>query len=220
MLVTLQLALMAEGIAILLGIPLGIITAVKQDSFLDYFLRFWSITWLAIPSFWFGILVIILGLRWFAWIPPIGWNPFYEDPIASLTQLIWPALILGGHEMARVGRMTRSTVLEVLRQDYIRTARAKGLAELLVMARHAMKNAMIPVITYTSIYFGSLLGGTVVLETVFNIPGIGHWFIQAIRVRDYAVIQSLILLFTGTFVIINLLVDLMYAWLDPRIRYC
>lgn len=214
---TLQLAIMAEALALSIGIPIGILSAVRQDKWLDRVLRFWSIFFLAVPTFWLGLLVVLMGALAFEWIPPLGYHLLWKDPGKNLAQLIWPALILASHESARISRMTRSGMLEVLREDYIRTARAKGLTEHLVLTRHALKNALIPIVTFTSIYFGTLLGGVVVLERIFSIPGLGSLFLESILFRDYTVIQALVFLLAAGFVVINLVVDILYGWLDPRI---
>ncbi|MFC1935866.1 ABC transporter permease [Chloroflexota bacterium] len=216
---TLQLALMAEVIAIAIGIPIGLICAVRQDTWGDYTLRFWSIFFLALPSFWIGLVIILVMVRVFEWMPPTGHHLLWDDPRNNILQLIWPALVLASHELARIARMSRSTMLEVLREDYIRTARAKGLAEQVVLVRHALKNSLIPVITFTSVYFGHLLAGTVVMEQVFSIPGLGMLFLDSLRLRDYTIIQALVLFFVTAFIVINLIVDLLYGWLDPRISY-
>jgi len=216
---TFQLALMAELMGLMIGIPLGIISAVRQDTLVDYGLRFWSIFFLAMPTFWLGLMTVLIFVRYFDWMPPIGYYLLWDDPKNNLLQFIFPASVLATHELGRIGRMTRSTMLEVLREDYIRTARAKGLGENLILVRHALKNAMIPIITFTSVYFGTLLGGTVVLEVVFNIPGIGTHFLEALRYRDYTVVQALVLFLATAFIVINLAVDILYGWLDPRISY-
>ncbi|GBD11836.1 Glutathione transport system permease protein GsiC [bacterium HR23] len=216
---TLQLAIMAELFSLLIGIPIGIMAAIRQDTWIDYGLRFWSIFFLAVPTFWLGLLVIMVGVAFFQWSPPLGYNTFWQAPGANLSQMIFPALILASHESARIGRMTRSSMLEVLREDYIRTARAKGLREAIVVLRHALKNALIPIVTFTSVYFGALMGGVVVLEAIFNIPGLGTLFLESIRFRDYTVVQAMVFFLATVFIVINLVVDIMYGWLDPRIRY-
>ena len=216
---TVQIAVMAEVIALLVGLPIGILSAVRQDSWLDHTLRFWSIFFLAVPTFWLGLLVLLVGVRYFNWMPPVGYFPLWEDPRNNLMQLIWPAGVLASHELARIARMTRSAMLEVMREDYIRTARAKGLREQMVIMRHALKNTLIPVITFTSVYFGALLGGTVVLEAVFSVPGLGTLFLEGLRFRDYTTIQALVFFLATSFIVINLLVDLLYGWLDPRISF-
>ncbi len=214
---TAQLAVMAVIIGFVAGLPLGIISALKHGSWADNLSRFMAIAFLAFPAFWLGLMVLLVGLRSFNWSPPLGYNLFWSTPVATVGQFAFPALILGSHLMALVARMTRSTMLEVLREDYIRTARAKGLAEQTIIVRHAMKNAMIPVVTIVSLSVGALLAGTVVMESVFAIPGIGSYLLGAITSRDYTVVQALILMFALVFIIINLAVDLIYGWLDPRI---
>ena len=215
--ITGQLAIMSVIIGCLVGVPLGIISALKQDTWIDAIARFFSIFFLALPAFWEGLMILMLTVRVWRWMPPLGRNYLWEDPGANMAQLIFPALIIGFNLMAIVTRMTRSTMLEVLREDYIRTARAKGLANTVVIWRHVLKNSMIPVVTVVSMSVGGLLGGTVVSETVFSIPGIGFHLIEAIRNRDYTTVQALILVFAFIFVFINLLVDIIYGWLDPRI---
>ena len=216
---TLQIALTAQLIAVSLGIPIGIITAIKQDSWPDYILRFWTIFLLAIPSFWMGIMILLGGLLFFEWSPPVGRNVLWESPLDSVRQTIWPALVLASHSMAVLARYTRSSMLEVLREDYIRTARAKGLKEQVVVVRHALKNALIPVVTVIGLSFGTLFAGTVILERVFTIPGAGNLFLTSITTRDYPVVQAMVFLIACTFVVTNIVVDLLYGWLDPRISY-
>ncbi len=216
---TLQIALTAQLIAVSLGIPIGIITAIKQDSWPDYILRFWTIFLLAIPSFWMGIMILLGGLLFFEWSPPVGRNVLWESPLDSVRQTIWPALVLASHSMAVLARYTRSSMLEVLREDYIRTARAKGLKEQVVVVRHAMRNALIPVVTVIGLSFGTLFAGTVILERVFTIPGAGNLFLTSITTRDYPVVQAMVFLIACTFVVTNIVVDLLYGWLDPRISY-
>ncbi len=217
--ITFQIALMAQILSLIIGIPIGIISAVKQNSWLDLVLRFWSIFFLAAPSFWLGLLVILVAALQFNWLPPVGYHPFWENPMANITQLIWPAVILAHGGLATTARMTRSTMLEVLREDYIRTARAKGLREQVVIVRHALKNALIPVVTLSGLSFASLMGGTVILEQIFAIPGMGLLFINAINFRDYTIVQGVVLVFAVIFMLVNLIVDLTYGWLDPRISY-
>ena len=217
--ITMQLALMGTILGLLLGIPIGILSAIHQNSWIDNVLRFLSIIFLAVPSFWLGLVVILAASIWFNWVPPIGRNAVWENPRDNLLQLMWPALILASHGMATIARMTRSTMLEVLREDYIRTARAKGLAEQVVIARHALKNALIPVVTLAGLTFANLMGGTVILEQIFAIPGMGSFFLDAIQKQDYTIVQSTVVVFAVVFMLVNLLVDLMYGWLDPRISY-
>ena len=216
---SLQLALMATIVAIFLSIPLGTLAALKQDTWIDYFVRVFSIAGLSVPSFWLGILIILGFLIIFQWLPPLTFTSFWVDPKANLTQLIWPALAVGYRYSAVATRMTRSAVLEVLREDYIRTARAKGLWERVVLVRHALKNAMLPVITVIGLEFAFLVGGLVVTEQVFNLNGIGMLFVESIAQRDYMIVQTLVLLISFVFIFVNFLVDLINAYLDPRIRY-
>ncbi len=216
---SLELALMATLIAVLISVPLGTIAAVKQDTWVDYCVRVFSIAGLAIPSFWLGIVIILAFVIYFHWLPPLTFTSFWVDPKANLTQLIWPALTVGYRYSAVATRMTRSTVLEVLREDYIRTARAKGLWERAVLIRHALKNALLPVITVIGLEFAFLVGGLVVTEQVFNLNGIGKLFVEAISQRDYTMVQSLVMLTSFVFILVNFLVDLINACLDPRIRY-
>jgi peptide/nickel transport system permease protein len=216
---SLQLAIMATIVAVLLSIPLGTIAALRQDTWVDYVVRVFSIAGLAMPSFWLGILMILGMLIFFRWLPPMFFTPIWVDPWANLSQLIWPALAVGYRYSAVATRMTRSAVLEVLREDYIRTARAKGLWEKLILTRHALKNAMLPVVTVIGLEFAFLIGGLVVTEQVFNLNGIGMLFVEAITRRDYTMTQALVLLVSFTFIVVNFVMDLVYAWLDPRIRY-
>jgi peptide/nickel transport system permease protein len=216
---SLQLALMATIVAIFLSIPLGTVAALRQDTWVDYCVRIFSIAGLAIPSFWLGILIILGFLIIFQWLPPLTFTSFWVDPKANLAQLIWPALAVGYRYSAVATRMTRSAVLEVLREDYIRTARAKGLWEKVILVRHALKNAMLPVITVIGLEFAFLVGGLVVTEQVFNLNGIGKLFVESIAQRDYIMVQTLVLLISFVFIFVNFLVDLINACLDPRIRY-
>jgi peptide/nickel transport system permease protein len=216
---SLQIAVMSTIIAVLLAIPLGTIAALKQDSWIDYAVRLFSIAGLATPSFWLGIMMILGLLILFEWTPPMVYTPFWEDPWANLSQLIWPAIATGYRYSAVATRMTRSAVLEVLREDYIRTARAKGLWQKLIISRHALKNAMLPVITVVGLEFAFLLGGLVVTEQVFNLNGIGKLFVDAVTYYDYTLVQALVMIVATVFIVSNFVVDVLYAWLDPRIRY-
>jgi len=222
---SLQVAIMATLVAIVIAIPLGAISAIHQDTWLDYAVRTFSIAGIAIPSFWFGIM-IILGLLIFTnwatgipWMLPIQYKPIWVDPIHNISQLIWPAVATGYRYSAVATRMTRSALLEVLREDYIRTARAKGLVEKIVINRHALKNAMLPVVTIIGIEFAFLMGGLVVTEQVFNLNGLGKLFVESVDNHDYAMTQALVMLVVLIFVVTNFAIDLCYAWLDPRIRY-
>ena len=216
---SLQLAIMASLIATLLAIPLGILAAVKQDTWVDYAVRVFTIAGLATPSFWLGTLMILSMLIFFHWVPPMVFTPLWVNPWDNLAQLIWPALAVGYRYCAVGTRMMRSTMLEVLREDYIRTARAKGLWLKLILTRHALKNAILPVLTVISMEFAFLLGGLVVTEQVFNLNGLGMLFVEAISHRDYTLTQALVMLVATFFLMINFLVDIAYAWIDPRIRY-
>jgi peptide/nickel transport system permease protein len=214
-----QLAIMATAVAVLLAVPLGVLAALKQDTWVDYGVRVFSIAGLAMPSFWLGIVLILLMLVVFKWLPPMVYTPFWQNPVQNMAQLIWPALAVGYRYSAIATRMTRSAMLEVLREDYIRTARAKGLMQKLILSRHALKNAMLPVVTVIALEFAFLIGGLVVTEQVFNLNGIGLLFVQAVAHRDYTLLQALIMLVAGAFIVVNFMMDVAYAWLDPRIRY-
>ena len=222
---SLQLAIMTTLVAVIIALPLGILSAVKQNTWIDYVVRAFSIAGIGIPSFWLGIMVI-LGLlivtqAWFGagWMPPITYVSPFEDPLGNLAQLIWPALATGYRYSAVATRMTRSAMLEVLREDYVRTARAKGLIERAVINRHALKNALLPVVTIITIEFAFLMGGLVVTEQVFNLNGLGKLFVDSVGNQDFALTQHLVMLVVLFFLATNLVVDIVYAWLDPRIRY-
>ena len=222
---SLQVAIMATLVSVIIAIPLGTISAVRQDTWIDYVVRTFSIAGIAMPSFWLGIL-IILGLligtqAWFGepWMPPIQYVPLWVDPGYNLSMLIWPALATGYRYAAVATRMTRSALLEVLREDYVRTARAKGLLEKVIINRHALKNAMLPVVTVIGIEFAFLMGGLVVTEQVFNLNGLGKLFVESVTNNDYTLTQALVMVVVTVFVFVNFVVDLFYAWLDPRIRY-
>jgi peptide/nickel transport system permease protein len=216
---SLQVAVMATIIAVLLALPLGVLAALKQDTWIDYAVRIFSIAGLAVPSFWLGIMFILVLLIVFQWLPPMVYTPFWEDPWQNMAQLIWPALAVGYRYSAVSTRMTRSAMLEVLREDYIRTAKAKGLWQSLVLRRHALKNAMLPVMTVIGVEFAFLIGGLVVTEQVFNLNGLGLLFVQAVAHRDYTLLQALVMLVAGIFIFMNFLLDVAFAWLDPRVRY-
>jgi peptide/nickel transport system permease protein len=191
---SMQLAVMSTIIAVLLAIPLGVVAALKQDTWVDYFVRI-------------------------KWLPPMVYTPFWVNPWQNILQLIWPALAVGYRYSAVATRMTRSAMLEVLREDYIRTARAKGLWQKLILTRHALKNAMLPVLTVIALEFAFLMGGLVVTEQVFNLNGLGLLFVESVAHRDYTLTQALVLLVAAVFIVVNFLVDLAYAWIDPRIRF-
>lgn len=221
--VTMELMLLSLGFAILLGIPPGVLSAVRPGSVLDSVMRFVSVLWLSIPSFYLGILLITFAGEWFGWSPPNFATGeavmFWEDPWVNLQTFFWPSLVLSVGIAAVIMRLTRSSMLEVMRNDYIRTAWSKGLKERGVVWRHALKNAMIPVVTILGLQVGALIGGSVLIESVFGLNGMGKYLLFSIISRDLLVVQSVVLIFAIVFVLLNLLVDLSYAWLDPRIRY-
>ncbi len=217
--VTFELALLAMLISLAIAVPAGIVSAIRQDRWPDYAGRLVSIAGLSIPDFWSATLIIGFSSIWFHWMPRPGYIPFLQDPATNLQQFVLPALTLGAVLSASVMRMTRSQMLEVLRQDYMRTAWAKGLQERAVIVRHGLKNAMIPVITIMGVQFGYLMGGTVVMEVIFSLPGLGKSTLDAILQRDYPQLQANVLVAAAIMVTMNLLVDLFYAWFDPRIRY-
>lgn len=216
---TTHLAVLSVIIALLIALPIGVLSAVRQDTPSDYLGRLFAILGLSLPDFWLATVAITFLAIWFHWIPPIGFAPLWENPARCLSQLLIPALIIGARLAAVSMRMTRSSLLEVLRQDYIRTARAKGARERAVIVRHALKNAFIPVVTVIGGQFSVLLGGTVIVEVIFLQPGVGSLMLDAVLLRDYTLIQGAVLFFAAVIVVTNLLVDLSYAWLDPRIRY-
>ena len=197
----------------------GTLAALRQDTWVDYVARVFAIAGLATPSFWLGIVMFLVLLAVFRWIPPMVFTPLWDNPWQNLSQMIWPALAVGYRFSAVVMRMTRSAMLEVLREDYIRTARAKGLWQRLIVKRHALKNALLPVLTVIGLEFAFLLGGLVVTEQVFNLNGLGLLFVQSVARRDYTLVQALVLLVAFVYILVNFCVDLLYGWLDPRIRY-
>lgn len=217
--ITAEIAIMAVIISWLVGLPAGIISALKQNSVVDYLSRFLTILFLAIPNFWVGAVIVLVLLKAFSWHSPLGIITIWDDPVGNMQIVLGPAIVLGLSTSAYIARMTRSSLLEVIREDYIRTARAKGLTERMVMLRHALRNALLPVVTLSGILLGYLLGGSVAVELAFGVPGLGTSLIQAFTDRDYVVIQNLVLLYATVFVVINLLIDLSYGWLDPRIRF-
>ena len=215
--ITLEIALLSVAIGFGAGLPLGIVSALRRDTWADLISRIASILFLAIPSFWLGLLILLVTTRLFTWIPPLGYHPLWSSPGTNLVQIAFPSLVIGSHLMAIVARMTRSTMLEVINEDYIRVARAKGFSERQIVLRHALKNSLLPVLTIASLSFGTLLGGAVVMERVFSVPGIGSYLIESITVRDYTAVQALVFIFAAAFIVINLIVDLAHGWLDPRI---
>ncbi len=217
--VTLQLGIITFTTIILTSIPVGVIAAVKQDGWADYFLRGFSIFALAIPTFFIGLLLILILSRYLNWLPPLGFHHVWETPVAALQQMAPAAIALGIHSSGLLMRLTRTQLLECLREDYIRTARAKGVGERVVILRHGLRNALLPVVTYAGFQFGILFSGTVVIELIFNLPGIGRGLVDALFLNDLPTIQAYIMYFAFVSLAINLFVDLTYAWLDPRIRY-
>jgi peptide/nickel transport system permease protein len=217
--ITLELTVLAMLIATIIAVPLGLISAIKQDTPADYVARIISIAGVALPNFWVGILIVYFLVLLFAWMPPLGYASLWDDPLTNLKQFIFPALALGFYQMAFTARVTRSSMLEVYREDYTRTARGKGLAERVVILRHALKNALLPVVTISGYQFGRLLGGTVVIETIFMIPGMGKLLVDSVFHRDYTEVQAIVMVITVTVLLLNLALDLGYAWLNPRIRY-
>src|SRR6266852_1410617 len=218
-LVTMELAVMAILLAICAAVPLGIISAVKQDTGLDYLSRIFSSIGIALPTFWLGILIVYALASAFQWLPPLGYATVWDDPLLNLQQLILPALTLAFNDLAFTARLTRSAMLEVMREDYLRTARAKGLVELRVIGRHALKNALLPVLTVSGYQFARLLGGVIIVESIFAVPGMGTLLIDSIIHRDFIVLQAIVVLIAAVVLILNLLVDLSYGVLDPRVRY-
>jgi peptide/nickel transport system permease protein len=217
--VTIELALLAMILGLVIAIPLGVLSATRQDKPSDYVGRLVAISGLSLPDFWLGTLVITFAAIWFSWIPPLGYASVWESPWTNLQQFLLPAAVLGFRLSAATMRMTRSTLLEVLREDYVRTAWSKGLGERVIIYKHALKNALIPVVTIVGGQLGTLLAGTVIVETIFALPGMGRLTVEAILYRDYPIVQTNVMLVAGTLVMLNLLVDLTYAWLDPRIHY-
>ena len=217
--VTLQLALMAITISIVVAIPVGIIMALKQDTWMDYTLRILTIGGISIPSFWFATMILMVGLIFWSWSPRLEYVSFFEDPTSNLVMFFWPAVTTGWVTSATKARMMRSSMLEVLRQDYIRTAHAKGLSYFIVVYRHALKNALLPVVTIIGISFALVAGGSVIIETIFQLPGLGNFLVRAMNNRDYNIVQAMVTFFAIWVILVNLLVDLTYGWLDPRVRY-
>ena len=222
---SLQLAIMATITSVLIAIPLGVVSALRQNTWLDYLVRLIAITGNAIPSFWLGIL-IILGLltfsqSWFGdpWMPPIEYVSIFVDPMENLAHLFWPMLATGYRYTAVVARLTRSTFLEILSDDFIRSAQAKGLSKKLIINRHALPNALLPIVTVIGMEFSFFIGGLVVTEQVFNLNGLGRLLVESVLYADYNMIQALVMLVAVVFVGVNLIIDLSYAWLDPRVRY-
>ena len=217
--VTVELAFFALLIAVILGVPVGVLSAVRQDTATDYLLRTLSLAGLSMPSFWLGMVIILFLVSWFGWIPSMTYVSPFEDFKAHVLQFLFPALAVGYRSSALIMRITRSSMLDILREDYIRTAWAKGQREWIVVFGHALRNAMLPVVTVIGIEFAFMIGGLVVTETVFNLPGVARYLVDAILWRDYPVVQNLVMFIAIVVVVANLTVDILYGWLDPRIRY-
>jgi peptide/nickel transport system permease protein len=215
--ITLELCVLGLLIAVLVGVPLGVISAVRRDRAHDYAARVGGLVGLSIPSFWLATLLLLFTSRAFGWVPPLNYISPLDDPIGNLSQFILPSISISVFTMAIVMRMVRATMLEVLGQDYVRTARAKGVDRRTVVSRHALRNALIPVVTIVGFEIGVLIGGAAIIETIFGLPGIGYTLLQAIFGRDYPLIQATTLLIAVTFIFANLLVDILYGILDPRI---
>jgi peptide/nickel transport system permease protein len=215
---TVQFGLMTMAISLIVAIPIGVISAIRQDSAVDYATRSLSILGLSLPPFWLATILLVFGSIWFGWAPR-QWVPFSEDPLGSFIALLPAAIILGIDRAASLMRMTRAMMLETMRQDYVRTAWSKGLRERTVVARHALRNALIPVVTLLGLQIPAILGGSVVMETVFNLPGTGKFMLDAIQARDYPMVQIMNMVFAVFILFTNLGVDLAYGWLDPRIRF-
>ena len=216
--VTVELTIIAMLMSVFVAVPLGIVSALRPESPMDYAARVFTMTGIAMPTFLIGILLLLLLVR-FGGLAPLNYVVLWDDPVTNLHQMIWPALALGFYEMGFVARVTRSAMMEIIREDYMRTARAKGLSENAVVYGHGLKNALLPVLTTSGWIFARLFGGTVIIETIFLLPGMGQILIEAIFQRDYTMIQAEIVIVAAFIVTINLAVDLLYGWLDPRIRY-
>ena len=216
---SMELAILTLALALVWAIPLGVVSAVHQNRPVDYLARLASLSGLSLPLFVTGALILYGLVRVFHWIPPLEFVPFSESPVENLKQLIWPALAQAYYISAPITRLTRSQMLEVIRQDYVRTARAKGLAERAVVYRHALRNSLLPVVTFVGWWGGRLLGGLVIMEIIFVVPGMGTALVQAVSQRDYPTVQAMVFVMALVFLVVNLLVDLLYVWLDPRIHY-
>jgi peptide/nickel transport system permease protein len=217
--VTVELAVLSLIVSVVLGVPLGVISAVRQDTGLDYALRVFSLAGLSMPSFWLGMVIILSLVAWFGWIPPVTYVSPRENLLLHCVQFALPSLAVGYRSSALIMRITRSSLLEVMREDYIRTARAKGQSGGIVIWRHALQNAILPVVTVIGIEFAFLIGGLVVTETVFNLPGLARFLVEAILWRDYPIVQNLVMFIAIVVIVSNLVVDMLYGFLDPRVRY-
>jgi peptide/nickel transport system permease protein len=216
--VTIELAALAMVFGLLIAIPVGVLSATRQDKPADYIGRLVAVSGLSFPDFWLGTLVITFAAIWFGWIPPLGYTSVWESPWRNIQQFLLPAAILGFRLSAATMRMTRSTLLEVLREDYVRTAWAKGLPSRMVIVKHALRNSLIATVTVVGLQTARLLGGSTIVETVFSWPGVGRLLIEGIYSRDYPIVQGSVLIIAVTYVFINLFVDIAYKWVDPRIK--
>ena len=216
---TVELAVFAMALAMVVAVPLGVVSAINPDSKLDYAARVFTLAGIALPTFFTGILIILFLAMLFNWLPPLGYQTLWDDPSSNLQQMFFPALALAGYDLAFIARVTRSAMMEILREDYMRTARSKGLSERVVLARHGLKNAFLPILTISGWQFGRLFGGTIIIESIFLVPGMGRILIESIGHRDYVMIQAVVVIIGLSIVTINLLIDLLYGWLDPRIRF-
>jgi peptide/nickel transport system permease protein len=217
--ITLNLALYTMTVAVIIGVTLGTLSAIWHDTWLDYLCRVFSVTGLSIPVFWLGIMILLTLVRVFAWTPELVWISPFQDFWGNLRQMCWPAGTLGFFQVAFIARLTRSSLLDVLIEDYIRTARAKGLLERTVVIKHALRNVVIPIVTIGSLQFVALLSGVVVTERVYNLKGWGTLLVNGVINHDYPLVQTMIFIFAGIVIVVNLFTDILYGWLDPRIRY-
>jgi len=216
---SMELAVLTLLVAVVWAVPLGVVSAVHQNTWLDYAVRVLAVSGLSLPIFFTGVLILYALVRFFNWLPPLEFVSIFEDPVENLKQLLWPTLAQAYYISAPIMRLTRSQMLEVVRQDFVRTARAKGLGERAVVYRHALKNSLLPVVTFVGWWGGRLLGGLVIMEIIFAVPGMGTALVQAVSSRDYPTVQAIVFVMALLFLAINLAVDMLYAWLDPRIRY-
>ena len=217
--ISVELAILALLMSYVVAVPLGVVSAVQQDTWFDYASRVFTLGGIALPTFWVAILVIYILARAFNWLPPLAYANLWDDPLTNLQQMIFPALALGYHNMAFAARLTRSSMLEVMREDYIRTARSKGVWEMTVIGRHALKNACLPVVTIIGFQLGRLMGGAILVEAIFLVPGMGSLLVDGVIQRDYPIVQVIILFIAVMVLVLNLIVDLLYGLLNPRIRY-
>jgi peptide/nickel transport system permease protein len=216
--VTMELSLVSIALAIVVGVPVGVLSAIKRNTWVDNVLRISSIVFLSIPNFWLGLLLITFFSLVMGWVPPLGYSTLFDDPVRNIQQIMLPAVALGLSVSASISRMTRSSLLEVLHADFIRTVRAKGASERVVVFKHALRNSLIAVFTLIGLQIGALLGGTVILESIYSLPGMGSLVAQAVNQRDYPVVQAAVLFYGGVFILVNIFVDVAYGWIDPRIR--